>query len=115
MVISAKHIEMLQAQLKQKSPALASTLQQITSWEVEDRTIRFIFGSNFTAERAREHVVVLRNELRTILGTDITLDISTGKDSKQPTREAVTEDDDAIEKVKSIFRGELYTNPNTGE
>ncbi len=114
-VISAKHIEMLQAQLKQKSPALASTLQQITSWEVEDRTIRFIFGSNFTAERAREHVVVLRNELRTILGTDITLDISTGKDSKQPTREAVTEDDDAIEKVKSIFRGELYTNPNTGE
>ncbi len=113
--ISAKHIEILQARLKQKSPSLASTLQQISSWNVNGRTITFIFASNFAAERAKEHLTQLRKELRTILNSDIILEFQSKQNHKTMNAVEGRPKNDAVELVKNVFRGEVYTEPHKGD
>lgn len=114
--LQAKHIEILQARLKQKAPSLASTLQQITSWDVDHRHISLIFATPFAAEHAGNRLKELREQLGTILGTEIELTVS-AKQTQQKKAEELTshqQKDDTIELVKNIFRGEIYTKEHGG-
>ncbi len=114
--LQAKHIEILQARLKQRSPSLASTLQQITSWDVEDRHISLVFASQFAAEHAGNRLKELREQLGTILGAAIELTVSTKQNQQRrvESQAAHQQKDDTVELVKNIFRGEIYTKDHGG-
>nr|MDA3832721.1 hypothetical protein [Spirochaetales bacterium] len=110
--LQAKHFEILQAQLKQDYPSLASALQQIDSWDLEDHHVTLIFSTTYAAEHAKQRTKELTSRLSKVVDTNLGITI-TSKQKQQRHREQTkknTESDDTVELSKKIFRGELHNN-----
>jgi DNA polymerase-3 subunit gamma/tau len=110
LVLSAKHIEILQAKLKQSSPSLASALQQLDSWSQDGVHITLSFSTSFAAEHAKQRVQEITGKLSQIVGQKVSIKITLASEQKRPEHQnpgTQEHADDAVMLVKNIFRGEI--------
>ncbi|MGM0431774.1 MAG: DNA polymerase III subunit gamma/tau [Spirochaetota bacterium] len=107
--VQAKHFEILQAKVKQDFPSLASALQQIDSWSVDEHKVTLVFATSFAAERAKQRFKELSRQLSAILGAHIEVAITSKQlqEHEHKTPESGVTGDEAVELTKSIFRGEI--------
>jgi DNA polymerase-3 subunit gamma/tau len=107
--LSAKHIEMLQAKLKQSSPSLASALQQLDSWDHDDTHVKLCFSTVFASEHARQRIGEISEALSAIVGKRVSLSVTAASSpqKKETGQKESSQTDDAVHLVKNIFRGEI--------
>jgi DNA polymerase-3 subunit gamma/tau len=107
--LNAKHIEMLQAKLKQSSPSLASALQKLDSWNHEGTHVKLRFSTVFASEHAKQRIGEISEALSAIMGSHVSLSVAaaTPSQKKETGHKGNTQPDDTVNLVKNIFRGEI--------
>lgn len=92
--------------LAKDRPTLASALNQVKRWDLEENTLSLIFNTPFSAEKVRQEKQTIQSLLTERIGGNLNLRLTAENQEREDPKEKI-KDDNTVQMITQLFRGEV--------